>query len=62
MKAGYYLSELGNLQIWYPEGSELERFQIMEVFKDGEWLRVYFSVKQVKTLLLCLDFEFLGDL
>jgi hypothetical protein len=59
MKAGYYLSELGNLQIWYPKEKGL---QIMEVFKDEEWLRVGFTANQVSTLLAVLEFEFLGDL
>jgi hypothetical protein len=40
MKEGYYLSETGNLQIWYPEGSEHEGFQTMEIFKDERWQKV----------------------
>jgi hypothetical protein len=62
MKEGYYLSETGNLQIWYPEGSEHEGFQTMEIFKDERWQKVLFSIEDVRTLLKVYDFEFLGDL
>jgi hypothetical protein len=62
MKAGYYLSELGSLQIWYPTGTELKGFQTMEVFRGGEWQKVHFSLKEISTLLAVLNFEFLGDL
>jgi hypothetical protein len=64
MKAGYYLSENGNLQIWYPVGTWYAGFQTADMYQPhrGEFIRVHYSPTDIRMLLAVLEFEFLGEL
>jgi hypothetical protein len=64
MKAGYYMSEMGNLQIWYPVGAFMKDIQAMDAYQPlrGEFIRINYTKGGVEMLLKILEFEFLGDL
>lgn len=64
MKPGYYMSEMGNLQVWYPVGTWYAGFQTMDAYQPhrSEFIRVHYSPNDVDMLLKVLEFEFLGEL
>lgn len=64
MKPGYYLSELSNLQVWYPVGTYYAGFQTLDAYQPhrGEFIRIHYSPRQIDILLKVLEFEFLGEL
>lgn len=62
MKAGYYLSEYGNFQIWYPMEDGSQRMEVFLENSTGEWTTMMFTKKQVQLLLGIVDPLFLGDL
>jgi len=64
MEAGYYMSEGGNLQVWYPVGTYYAGFQTADMYQPhrGEFIRVHYSPTDIRMLLAVLEFEFLGEL
>lgn len=62
MKPGYYISEYGNFQVWYPEGLFLNSLQTMECLIEGTWLRIHYTKEGLVMVTKTLEFEFLGGL
>jgi hypothetical protein len=58
------MSEMGNLQVWYPVGTWYAGFQTMDAYQPhrSEFIRVHYSPNDVDMLLKVLEFEFLGEL
>jgi hypothetical protein len=62
MKPGYYLSENGNFQTWYPKSFFIDKRQTMEILTSDGWIRVHYAEEDLRIIRLLLEFEFLGDL
>jgi hypothetical protein len=63
MEPGYYLSEMGNFQVWYPLGFFEEGKQRMDVvLTDGTNETVNHTRVQAMLINKIFDFEFIGDL
>ncbi len=62
MKPGYYLSEAGNFQIWYPKDHFQSDRQTLEVQIGDTEYRMHYTDEQMETLQHLFEFEFLGDL
>lgn len=63
MKPGYYLSEKGNFQVWYPLGLFEKGMQRMDViWEDGIEETIDYMRTQALMVNMIFDFEFLGEL
>jgi hypothetical protein len=63
MKPGYYLSEMGNFQVWYPKGFFEEDKQRMDVvLTDGTNDTINYTKVQAILISKIFDFEFIGEL
>ena len=63
MKPGYYLSEKGNFQVWYPLGLVEKDMQRMDVIsEDGIEETIDYTRTQALLFNMIFDFEFLGEL
>ena len=63
MKPGFYLSEKGNFQVWYPRGFFIDDLTTLDViFSDGTEKRVSYNDEQIRKIQLAFSFEFIGDL
>ena len=63
MEPGYYLSEMGNFQVWYPLGFFEEAKQRMDVIlTDGTNETINYTRVQAMLINKIFDFEFIGDL
>lgn len=63
MKPGYYLSERGSFQVWYPANFFKEGKQRAEMIdSNGIERRVDYDLSTALLLSVTFDFEFIGDL
>jgi hypothetical protein len=66
MKPGYYLSETGNFQIWYPKDAFVkgeQRFDVVGRIYDDVSVKQYSYEHYLVDLIECsLEFEFIGEL
>ena len=63
MKPGYYLSETGNFQIWYPKDFfEKGKQRLDFVNKDGVEETVDYDIVSTTLIISIFDFEFIGNL
>lgn len=67
MKPGYYISETGNFQIWYPKDAFVKGEQRMDVVGVDRYGRVFvreesYSQDMLELFLLILEFEYIGEL
>ena len=63
MNPGYYLSEKGNFQVWYPLGFFEKNKQRMDVIgEDGIADTVNYTRVQALIINTLFDFEFIGEL
>lgn len=67
MSPGYYLSETGNFQIWYPKDFFAKGEQRMDVVGVDKYGIVYSREESyphftVELMISLLDFEFIGEL
>jgi hypothetical protein len=63
MKPGYYLSERGNFQVWYPANFFKKGKQRAEMIdSNGIERRVDYDLSTALLLSVTFDFEFIGDL
>ena len=63
MKPGYYLSEKGNFQVWYPLDFFEKNMQRMDViWEDGTEETVNYTRSQALLINSIFDFEFIGKL
>lgn len=63
MKPGYYLSEKGSFQVWYPLGLFEKDMQRMDViWEDGIEETIDYMRTQALMVNMIFDFEFIGEL
>lgn len=63
MKEGYYLSELGSFQVWYPANFFKKGKQRAEMIDSyGIERRVDYDLSTALLLSVTFDFEFIGEL
>ncbi len=63
MNPGYYLSEKGNFQVWYPLDFFKKDEQRMDVIcEDGVAETVNYTKVQALIVNTVFDFEFIGEL
>ena len=63
MKPGYYLSEMGNFQVWYPLGlSEKDKQRMDVIWKDGTEETIDYTRIEALLVSSIFDFEFIGEL
>lgn len=63
VKEGYYLSERGNLQVWYPLNLfENDKQRMDVIWEDGTEETVNYTRIQALLINSIFDFEFIGDL
>ena len=63
MNPGYYLSEKGNFQIWYPLGFFEKNKQRMDVVcEDGITDTINYTRVQALIINAVFDFDFIGEL
>lgn len=63
MKPGYYLSEKGSFQVWYPLDLFEKDMQRMDViWEDGTEETIDYMRTQALLVNMVFDFEFLGEL
>ena len=63
MKPGYYLSEKGNFQVWYPLSLFEKDMQRMDViWEDGTEQTIDYMRTQALMVNMIFDFEFIGEL
>lgn len=63
MKPGYYLSERGNFQVWYPLNFFADDMQRLEViWEDGTEETIDYTTDQALLINVIFDFEFIGEL
>jgi hypothetical protein len=63
MKPGYYLSEKGNFQVWYPLGLFEKNKQRMDFIDEtGVEESADFTRTQALLVNTIFDFEFIGEL
>ena len=63
MKPGYYLSENGNFQVWYPLNFFEKGKQRMDLIgEDGIEEAVDYTRIEAKLVGIVFDFEFIGEL
>ena len=63
MKPGYYLSEKGSFQVWYPLNLYENDKQRMDViWDDGIEQTVDYTRTQALLVASIFDFEFIGEL
>lgn len=63
MKPGYYLSENGNFQVWYPINFfEKEKQRMDVIWEDGVEEAIDYTRTQALLINMIFDFEFIGEL
>jgi hypothetical protein len=62
MKAGYYISESNNLQLWYPKGYFKKGYQTMELLLSDGYVKVHYDKKTLGIVMSIFNFEFIGEL
>jgi len=63
MKPGYYLSEKGNFQVWYPLDFFEKGMQRMDViWEDGTEETIDYTGIQALLVNMIFDFGFIGEL
>lgn len=63
MKPGYYLSEKGNFQVWYPLNlfeKDMQRLDV--IWEDGTEQTIDYMRTQALMVNMIFDFEFIGEL
>ena len=63
MEPGYYLSEKGNFQVWYPIdffGKNMQRMDV--IWEDGTEETVNYTRSQALLINSIFDFEFIGEI
>ncbi len=63
MKEGYYLSERGNFQVWYPPNFfQLGKQRVAIIDSNGTEEVVDYSLLTARLVSAIFDFEFIGEL
>lgn len=63
MKPGYYLSEMGNFQVWYPLNLfENDKQRMDVIWKDGTEETIDYTRIEALLVSSIFDFEFIGEL
>lgn len=67
MKPGYYISETGNFQIWYPKDFFTKGEQRMDAVGVDRYGRVFvreesYPQDMLELILSTLEFEYIGEL
>jgi hypothetical protein len=63
MNPGYYLSERGNFQVWYPHGFfEKDKQRMDVIWEDGMADTIIYTRVQAIIINAVFDFEFIGEL
>ena len=63
MKPGYYLSQRGSFQVWYPLDFFEKDMQRMDViWEDGTEENIDYTRTEALLVNMIFDFEFIGEL